>query len=274
MKHIILIITAILFGFVVSAQNDNKGTEQKINYTDAKGRKQGLWMKKFPNGKLAYKITFKNDKPVGEFLRYHENGNLNVKMHYNDNGTYASAELFNENGELEAKGYYEGKEKDSVWTYYKSGKLPIREVRFNNGKKHGTERTFFYDGTIAQIRYFDNGIENGSWKVYYPDGTQKSESRVENGELNGYYYLFDRDGSLLIRGNYKNNIKDGQWTYNFRQKKVINYINGEAENSDELDSIKTLQHDYMIKNKDKYVDPEQFRNNPDEYMYQMRRKRY
>jgi len=54
---------------------------------------------------------------------------------------------------------------------------------------------------------------------------------------------------------------------------MIKYVNGEPENRDELDSIKTLQHDFMLKTKDTYIDPQQFRNNPEEYMEQMRQRR-
>ncbi|MEZ4997566.1 MAG: hypothetical protein R2758_08925 [Bacteroidales bacterium] len=47
-------------------------------------KKQGPWMKKYPNGNLMYEGKFKNDKPVGLFKRYTEEGVLLSELTYAD----------------------------------------------------------------------------------------------------------------------------------------------------------------------------------------------
>jgi len=47
-------------------------TVMSQNVTDAGGKKQGPWVKKYPNGNIMYQGTFRDDKPVGLFKRYTE----------------------------------------------------------------------------------------------------------------------------------------------------------------------------------------------------------
>ena len=59
------VITICLLTFIptlATAQGD-----QTINRTDRDGKKQGHWIKKYPNGHVMYDGYFKNDKPIGEF---------------------------------------------------------------------------------------------------------------------------------------------------------------------------------------------------------------
>ena len=44
----------------------------QANFTDASGRKQGKWEKKYESGKIRYTGTFKNDIPVGTFTYFFE----------------------------------------------------------------------------------------------------------------------------------------------------------------------------------------------------------
>lgn len=55
-----------------------------INQMDAKGEKQGYWIKKYPDGQILYEGSFRNNKPVGEFKRYYEDGSLKSVLMYSD----------------------------------------------------------------------------------------------------------------------------------------------------------------------------------------------
>jgi antitoxin component YwqK of YwqJK toxin-antitoxin module len=57
------------------------GTE--INKTDQQGRKQGRWIKKYPNENVMYDGFFKDDHPVGEFRRYYENNTIKYLLIFN-----------------------------------------------------------------------------------------------------------------------------------------------------------------------------------------------
>ena len=65
----------------------------KINVVDDKGLKQGKWMKVHTTGKLAYEVFFKDDKPIGEYKRFHLNGKLSVLLNYEENSDFSAAEF-------------------------------------------------------------------------------------------------------------------------------------------------------------------------------------
>jgi len=62
--------------------------------------KQGKWIGKYPDGTLKYEGKFFNDKPVGEWKRYHENGKLKAQMSYYQNSGRAFTSLFDTDGKL------------------------------------------------------------------------------------------------------------------------------------------------------------------------------
>jgi antitoxin component YwqK of YwqJK toxin-antitoxin module len=73
-------------------------TGQQINQTDKDGKKQGHWIKKFPNGNTMYDGYFANNMPTGEFKRYYEDKPLKSVLVFSKNGTEAMATLYFPNG--------------------------------------------------------------------------------------------------------------------------------------------------------------------------------
>jgi len=83
------------------------GQEQTdLNKTDQQGRKQGHWIKKYPNGTILYEGTFINDKPVGEFKRYNSNNTLKSILIYSSDSREADATIYHPNGFISSKGKY------------------------------------------------------------------------------------------------------------------------------------------------------------------------
>ena len=93
-------------------------------------RKDGLWKKYYPNGKIKSEIEYKNGKPSGKFTTYFDNGQIEEKgtwktgkftggyeMYYS-NGQIRTQQTFNENGQREGK----------VVMYHPNGQ---KEIEFN-----------------------------------------------------------------------------------------------------------------------------------------------
>ena len=59
-------------------------TETSINQTDSRGRKQGHWIKKYPDQTILYEGYFKDDHPVGEFRRYYEDKTLKSVLQFSN----------------------------------------------------------------------------------------------------------------------------------------------------------------------------------------------
>jgi len=241
---------------------------QKVNQTDVNGLKQGFWTKKYKNGVVAYEVTFKDNKPVGDYKRYHENGKLNAFLVYDNEGKWADAKMYDDNGELIAEGKYNGKLKEGLWVYSNKGKK-IAEESYKNGKKEGTSKSFFESGSISEEKHWKNDVENGVWRQYYPNGKKRLETSIDKGIRNSVYYLYYQNGALEIRGQYKNDRMEGKWIYYDKKGKVIKeikYTKGIADNQDELDEEEQQIFKQFEENRKRLMDPKDYINNPYEYM--------
>ena len=241
---------------------------QKINQVDEQGRKQGFWTKKYRNGVTAYEVTFKDNKPVGEYKRYHSNGKLNALLIYDDKGEWADAKLYDEDGELIAEGKYFGKLRDGLWTFYDKG-TKVAEEFYIKGKKNGTSKTFYPNGKVSEEKNWTNDVENGVWRQYYDNGKKRLETKIDNDIRNSAYYVYYSNGRLKIRGQYKNDLMNGKWIYYDKDGKVLKeivYKNGKAENEDELIKEEQELFKQFEINKKRLMDPKDYINKPYEYM--------
>lgn len=238
----------------------------KINQTDDKGRKQGPWRKVYPNGVTAYEVSFKDDKPTGTMKRYHQNGKLMAEIRFDsEHNNYSSAKLYNDDEELIARGFYSGEEKDSLWKYYKNDFL-VQSENYQNGQLHGKMKAYYPNGQVYDLRQMKKGKENGIWKKFYQNGNLMLRGKVVNDSLQGTFIRYYPDGSIEEKGRYKNDFKTGQWTYFTEdgKKHTITYKKGKPENADEKALKQTEKYKREIQNRLK--DPENYKNNPYEYI--------
>jgi len=224
--------------------------------------------KTYSNGKLMYKGYFKNGKPIGEFIRYYSTGVMKAKMNYNTQNV--RAKLYNERGVLIAVGKYIGGKKDSIWTYYKRGKIISRDS-YLNGMKHGLSVVYGDEGNLCEENNWYKGSKNGIWRRYYSDGHKKFEATYKNSKLDGKFIAYSREGNVDTEGVYSDNVKNGEWKYYdylgaIRLKLV--YINGKSNK--DLDEKSTSFLEEKAKSEREFIDPEK---NPDEYLMKLRNGR-
>ncbi|MCI5056076.1 MAG: hypothetical protein MRY83_08210 [Flavobacteriales bacterium] len=114
-------------------------------------RKQGVWLKYWPNGKVHTLITYVNNVPRGEYKVYYENGQLEEHGHWKTRRNVGDFKRFYENGE------------------------PMQDFIFNQSGKRDGEQKYFYDnGQLMIIGNIQEGKEVGEFKEYYADGSLKS----------------------------------------------------------------------------------------------------
>jgi len=224
--------------------------------------------KTYPNGKLMYKGCFQNRQPVGEFIRYYPTGVTKARMNYKLNKI--NAKLYDERGSLAAVGNYIGGKKDSIWTYYKRGKIISRDS-YLNGMKHGLSVVYGDEGNLCEENHWYKGSKNGVWRRYYSDGHKKFEATYMNSRLDGKFIAYSREGKVDTEGVYSDNVKNGEWKYYdylgaVRLKLV--YINGKSNK--ELDEKSTSFLEEKSKSEREFIDPEK---NPDEYLMKLRNGR-
>lgn len=250
-------------------QKNSQDAKSGKNVTDAKGLKQGAWEKRGVDGTLVYKATFKDDKPVGEMVRYHANGRKKAVVVYDSLGVYGEASLYDEKESLVANGFYSGTLKDSVWSYYDPFKNIICRESFKLGKKDGESAYLFQNGTPYEVINYKNDLKDGDWIQYYRSGKVKSMGLYKAGKNVGAFKVLFEDGSSEIVGFYRDGQPDGIWKFYKTNGKVdyeIHYKYGKILNADELDKRKNERVMQLEKNKNSVKDPEQYRNDPDGYM--------
>jgi len=205
-------ITLILFCF--TALNFNIVQAQEHNQTDAKGRKQGYWVKTSATGVKIYEGTFKDDKPIGLMKRYYEQGGLKAEMIYRNDGT-AYAYLYYDGKPVKmGEGKYINQEKDSVWlSYDPQGKLSGRDT-YRKGVLHGSSVVYHNDGSVSEEFSYQNGKKNGPWRQYYKNGKVMAEGNYVDDIMVGEYIKNYLNGREWIRGKYNSSgLKESTWIY-------------------------------------------------------------
>ncbi|MEZ5018615.1 MAG: hypothetical protein R2756_00560 [Bacteroidales bacterium] len=201
------------------------------NLTDATGKKQGPWMKKYPNGNLMYEGKFKNDKPVGLFKRYTEEGVLLSELTYADGIEEAAAVFFHPDGSRAAEGKYVARRKEGLWKFW-SATQPhylICEEYYHDDARHGLSLKYYPDSTLAEKVVWDMGNRSGEWLQYYQDGTICLRAEFIAGKLEGPFSYYHPDGKLQYEGRYSEDNRTGDWMV-FNEdgslKQIITYKDG------------------------------------------------
>ncbi len=218
MKNYLYLLLCLLLGSSFTGFAQNK--------KDAKGLKQGAWVKIDPAKKnKLYEGSFVDDKPNGLFKYYFPSGKIKAITTYSENGTKARAILFDEAGNKISEGCYLNEKKDSIWNYYNPDHTLIAQESYVNTKKHGVWRVYYENGKLYEEQIWQNGVKEGSWKQFFKNGNPKTEANYKAGELDGSMKLFFPDGKLELNGTYVNAMREGNW---------LNYLPG--------GDIKTIEH--------------------------------
>lgn len=234
-------------------------TAQEKNQTDPAGRKQGIWIKNWPNGNVQYEGQFSDDKPAGTFKRYYENGKLQSVMQFSNNGIEAYTELFHINGNLGAVGKYRNQKKEGLWKFYSgktAGYLVVEEYYANN-LNDGKSVKYYADSTIAEIKTWKNGLLNGEWKQFHQNGKIALSGTYLDNNLEGKFETFSPEGNPEYSGFYKNDTRDGLWSFfdaEGKLKSSIEYSLGVV--TDPAYYLKEAEYfDLLDKNKGRIADP-------------------
>jgi len=203
---------------------------QRINRTDSKNERHGLWVTFDSDRRIVSQGTYKHGLKHGYFKTYDKKGKLLKTIKY-VNGEIQEDAI--ETAKLEVKrSYYPDKKLKS----YKS---------YRNGIPDGVHKEFDKDGnTISTVIYKlgivvakggivdDKGRKQGSWTEYFVTGEKKSEGKFVEGRKSGQWKYFYRSGKIEQVGNYKNGKAVGDWVWYYENGKTLReeyFINGKRD---------------------------------------------
>jgi antitoxin component YwqK of YwqJK toxin-antitoxin module len=227
------------------------------NKTDANGLKQGKWVSRYPGGGLKYEGIFANNKPVGEWKRYHENGRIKALMSYRLNSERIFASLFDEEGRLYAKGVFDGTLRDSTWNFYSGDQMVLIE-NYATGKKTGKAKSFDSNGQVMWEKEYKNDLPDGNSIEYYPSGNKKNEIFYKGGKKNGSVVFYAESGDKITEGNYFNDLSDGIWKMfdeSGKLKYQVKYNKGEILKGNAIDSLQQMEFKKFDSMKGKIPEP-------------------
>jgi len=170
-----LTILGLLFiSFTSQSQTFQVVDGDTINYTDAKGMKQGFWRYFWPNGDLKYEVFYENNEKEGLEIRYFDAQDCIEFSNTYKNGVLSGPSV----------------------TYHPNCNVKIEEA-YLAGKKHGYERVYDENGFLQTEAKFEKGELDGSYAHFDKKGMVTYESPTKETTLK-----FDK----FISGEYK--IKD------------------------------------------------------------------
>lgn len=114
-------------------------------------------------------------------------------------------------------------------TYNRAGYV-LDEIHCVNGKRDGSDTSYYSSGCIKTIQRYIIGIKNGAQQSFF-DSTGKisKEETFLNGKLNGVSKEFNRNGDTLVYMNFKNDIRDGiqrEYFPDGKRLRIVQYKNG------------------------------------------------
>jgi antitoxin component YwqK of YwqJK toxin-antitoxin module len=235
-------------------------TEMHLNLTDAQGKKQGHWIKKYPNESIMYDGSFKDDHPVGEFKRYFEDQTLKSVLIYSDDGRTAKATIYHPNGKISAKGTYIDQKKEGKWQFFSAftDNYRLSEEYYSKNLKNGLSLKFYPDSTISERVTYSGDVKQGDWTQYYPSGSPWLKSNYQNGKLNGKFEVWYENGTPEFSGQYKNDSREGLWIIYKEDGTVkykLEYLAGVTKDR-QMDIDESAFIDSLEMNKGKTSDPE------------------
>jgi len=238
----------------------------QVNQKDANGLKQGPWQKKQDNGRLIYEGQFKDDKPVGEWKRYHPGGQLKALIEYK--GDTAYTQLYDVWRKKVAEGNYVNQTKEGVWKIYKENRI-IADEEYKSGLKQGVSHRYYDTGEVMEEKQWVNNKEEGNFQVFYKNGKPYLQCKMKLGMRNGLFLIYFDNELQELEGEYVNNLRNGEWKYHDKEGNYLYslfYDNGQILNPWVRDSIGNLEMQDLEKNKGTILDPEKFMEDPSEYM--------
>lgn len=207
----------------------------QTNKVDSKGRKQGEWVKYYPNSKhVEYQGSFIDDKPDGTFYYYFYDGSVKMVAKHNAKTLRSEVYTYYDNKKIKSFGIFRNMQKDSVWTYFSNTGLISKRETYKNNLLDGTSYTYYINHVkknevkvVEEARYV-NGKKEGEHKKFYLDGSLQQVSNYKNDMLEGVYETFDPGNVKTSTTYFRNGKRHGMATVYQGNKRIYTYfIRGE-----------------------------------------------
>jgi uncharacterized protein len=113
----------------------------------------------YPNGKMSYQASYKNNQRMGNLKRYYMNGNLSAEYNFVNGMYHGEQKVFYVNGKIRNRYFQKEDEHEGPsYSYTETGKLVLEE-HYLQGYYHGKVIEYDANEKVAKSRNFYFGIE-------------------------------------------------------------------------------------------------------------------
>ena len=171
-----------------------------------------------PNGQCSEETVYRNGIKHGVFREFNTSGEIV------SGGVYSDGVLL-ESGIIDKSGKKQGK-----WIiYYKSGEVKA-EGNYVDDLREG-EWIFYYEsGPVEQRGFYKKGEYDDVWVWSFKNGDKKRFEQYIKGVEHGDFLEYDSLGNVLLKGNYKNGLREWNWIYHVNDHKEEGfYISGQKD---------------------------------------------
>jgi antitoxin component YwqK of YwqJK toxin-antitoxin module len=119
-----------------------------------------------------------------------------------------------------------------TWQYFSRNGMLILELNYKDNKLNGEFiRYNGITGKMLEKGAYLNDMKNGSFTKWYSNGTKRVEGSYRKGLKNGIwsYYFKNSPGIIRLNGNFKDGKKHGKWVFydkNGTIRSIIKYEDG------------------------------------------------
>jgi antitoxin component YwqK of YwqJK toxin-antitoxin module len=218
--HIITLVVISLFSSLAFGQ-PGKDMPQGIvgkdfNVTDAKGKRQGLWVQQWKTTKsLLYKGEYKDGLPVGEWQRFYSDGKLMAITKHIQDTVLMDVTFFHPDGKTKmTEGSYRHKLKEGNWKLWDIKGTLLSDENYKDSLLHGNCKYYSPNSNLLKDENYVKGIKEGAFTEYFDNGKMMKQGTYVKGRLHGDYKSWYASGAVDCTGKYYNGVPDGDWYCN------------------------------------------------------------
>lgn len=232
MRKSFLLLALVLLAGSVCAQNQ----------VDKQGRRQGHWLRTDRDGSKMYEGDFVDGLETGVFTYYYHDGSVRIRNTFLVPGRLCRHEAYDEQGRLLATGFYNQRNRDSLWTFYAADGRRVKEARYRMGVKEGVHVVFDRRGDTSEVSTWRNNHRNGRWWKRVGEHGYVTANYLDGG-VEGRLVEFGEDGTLVRESFYHQGLRHGTtrrfeqghltvdelWEYGMLADRKVRILTPEAE---------------------------------------------
>jgi antitoxin component YwqK of YwqJK toxin-antitoxin module len=230
--------------------------KERLNRTDAEGRKQGTHREYYENGSIKNEVHYLDGQLHGYYREFDGRGDLLTAVRYERGAIVEEIDedmrelldmksTYDEAGRLIfTGGYIEGVPVgihrffdttgtvENAYLYNEKGQKISEGIIDEQGRRIGAWTEFFTSGEVRAKGAYANNQRTGRWTFYFKSGAVEQKGRFDRDRYQGIWTWYYPNGNVWREESYFNGREDGMFVEYDRAGNILtrgDYISGERE---------------------------------------------